>query len=498
MSTGPRFLTTRWVWLAAAGSGLICAAVVWRISNPLPARTSATPTPTAQRPNDPILNTQPSPPTTQPPSQFDPVQARLQVDRTIASAPKRYDYRMQAAEFYMRYGLHADAIPHLRVAAKLSPGQLLPWLALGDAACLTSQFDLSSQSYARAAVLARGHPLVLRGQGQLLVRQRRFSDARRVLESAYRQHPGHPEIAHALGNLLLALNKPAEARTVFTSALEQHSDRADLHYLLADAYERELHIEAALREAKEAVRLDPNMAEAWGRIGLYLVDLTRYQEAREPLERAIQLDPETPFFHWALGDSYLLDSSVPGGFEKGVSHHRQALKLDPRNEKALYSLAMALARRDNPVELKEAVTLLDRLVVIKPIDMNAHYKLFETHRRLGNADRARFHRAKFEALFEKGRVKTKSLNQGASFRDTPEVHVRLGRQALSRGELDLARREFELALERSPSLAAAQAGLRAVDAAAAKAGSSATPRPDTKQGPQSRPPGPDPPGARFP
>jgi tetratricopeptide (TPR) repeat protein len=438
---------------AAAGAGLLLA----RASYDRPS------TPDAQRPTPVAPPASPSAP-----QMPDPAAIRRDVEATVTARPQDYALRMQAAEVYMRVGLNAQAIPHLKVATRLRPGELLPWLALGDAATLSSQPAVATRALDRVAALAPDHPLLYRSRGQLLVQERRLAEARRLLEKGYRRHPGEVEIAHALGNVLLVMGQPRAAIEVLSAALREAPDRADLHYLLGDAYERDHHVESALKEMQEAARLEPRMDEAWGRSGLYLVNLTRFQEARAPLERAIQLNPSVSYYHWALGDSYLNDPTAPDYFSRALASYRQALKLDPNNEKALYSFAMALTRRGTPADLQEALPPLNRLLRQDPRKANVHYKLSETYRLVGRSREAEQHLRTFRQLTANNQRQAARDFRAASFRDTAAAHLALGREAMARQDFALATREFLLALERDPKLPGAR---EALDGARRAAGS---------------------------
>ncbi len=380
------------------------------------------------------------------------------LDHRVKTHPKDYSIRMMAGQFYMRAGRHAEAIPHLKVATGLTT-RVLPWIALGDAATLSGQFALAHRAFDRATKIDPGNSLVLRSRGQLLVAQRRYPEARKYLEAGLRKYPENTNLRAALANLFLLLDQPRRAIAVLEPAVKREPYRSDHRALLGEAYERDLKIEAALREMREAVRLNPNLSEAWGRIGLYLINLARYPEAREPLERAITLEPMEAHFYWALGDSYLLEGPGEDYFRKATQFYRQALNLDPRNAKALYSYAMALTRRGKPEDVRAAIPLFKRLIALNKNDMNAHYKLAEAYRQLGEPKEAQRYQARFLQLYRKGRDQTRSRYQTAAFRDTPEVHVKLGREALARGENALAAREFQLALERDRTLSEARRGL---------------------------------------
>jgi tetratricopeptide (TPR) repeat protein len=386
------------------------------------------------------------------------------VEATVSGAPKRFDLRMQAAEFYMRAGDNESAIPHLEQAVKLQPKEVLPWIALGDACTLSGKYKPAKAAYDRAAAIDADNPMLIRGRGQLLVRQEAFKEARQVLEAGLKRHPRDVDIRTALGNLLLVLNKPREVIAVLKPAVEADRNRPDLHYLLADAYERDLHIEAAIKELQAAVVLDPQWDQAWGRMGLYLVNLTRFADARPPLENAIRLNPREAHYYWALGDSYLFDRTDPKNRDRAIELYRKALEIDPKNEKALYSYAVALTRDEAPENLKQAVELFNRLLAVRPDDGSVHYKLAETHRRLGQPEEEKKHLVRFQALSEKTRKQTQDRYRSTAMRDTAAEHVKAGRERMSRGEHEAAAREFQLALERDPTAAGAREGLREASA----------------------------------
>ena len=411
-----------------------------------PARTSLPPIPGVRSPSAPPV---------------DYLNAKSQVEATIKGEPKSYELRIDASRFYMQAGDHLSAIPHLEAAAKLSPRKVLPWIAMGDAYTLTGQFSRAMPAYKRAEAIQPGNPLVARGEGQLLILQKRFAEARTLLENDLRHHPDDTETRTALGNLYLVLNKPRLVIETIRPALARSPDRPDLHLLIGEAYERDLHIEAAIAEMRSAVELDPRMTEAWGRLGLYLINLTRYKEARAPLEKACALEPGEAHYYWALGDSYLLDGTTAANFDQAAQLYRKALSLDPSNQKALYSFAMALTRRGRKEDLEEAVTLLQRLIRLDPIDTNAEYKLAETYRRMGRPADAKVHQARFDELFNKGRNQTRHLYAITAFRDTAGAHLKLGRDAMKAGDYELAAREFAMATEREPKSAEAGTALKA-------------------------------------
>jgi type IV pilus assembly protein PilF len=70
--------------------------------------------------------------------------------------------------------------------------------------------------------------------------------------------------------------------------------RALVRIQLAAGYYQKGQPEVALNEAKEAVRLDPNLASAFGLLGLIYMDLRQDSEAEDSFRHALQLRPSDP------------------------------------------------------------------------------------------------------------------------------------------------------------------------------------------------------------
>ena len=469
-------------WLFAVGTVLIATLVGCKPTQPTPPVTvSPSPTTTSDAPTQPTTPTVSSSTPTTPitaspllspsapsatsapqaaPTAQDYAAVKREIAATLKAQPKSFSLNMQAGEFFMRASDYPSAIAPLRKATQLQPKQVIPWIALGDAATLSGQFAQAEQAYSRAAVLAPDNPQLIRGKGQMLILQRKFEPARAYLEGGMKRHPQDVEIRTVLGNLYLVINKPKKVIEVVQPALHLQPERPDLHYMLGEAYARDLRVENAIREMQEAVRIEPTMVMAWGLLGLYQTNLTRYKEARPALERAIALNPKEAHYYWALGEAYVLDSSDPTYFDKGIELYRKSLQLDAGNLKALYSYGMALTRRGKREDLQQAVSLFLRLIKLKPGDTNAHFKLYESYRRLGRNAEAQAHRVKFRALFEKGRQQNYNNYASSAFVDTAEAHLKRAQQAMAKRDYHTAVQEFEFTLERDSNSVAAKQGLQ--------------------------------------
>jgi tetratricopeptide (TPR) repeat protein len=109
-----------------------------------------------------------------------------------------------------------------------------------------------------------------------------------------------PEARHALGRLCLLINDFEKAEKQFELALADEPNNAKLHADLATlSYERSKYSDKtaqltnAIKHNDSAIRLDPQLAEAWFNRALCHEQLGNYQNARNDWERYLQLDPES-------------------------------------------------------------------------------------------------------------------------------------------------------------------------------------------------------------
>ncbi len=94
-------------------------------------------------------------------------------------------------------------------------------------------------------------------QAMALMRQRRLSEAGRILEALRVEYPGHPEVGTVWGQYLIATGRPAEALPVLVRAAE----------------------------------LLPGEPSLWDAIGVACVRLGRGEEARAAFERVVAITP---------------------------------------------------------------------------------------------------------------------------------------------------------------------------------------------------------------
>ncbi len=114
----------------------------------------------------------------------------------------------------------------------------------------------------------------------------------------------------------------------------------------------------AMPAARKAIELDPQLAEAHGAMAGALANELKYSEAGKEFQRALELAPNDPHFHYFYGFLYLLPM---GRTETALAEIRSALALDPlspiMNANCAYTLYAAHRYDDALQQFRKSVEL---------------------------------------------------------------------------------------------------------------------------------------------
>ncbi len=107
----------------------------------------------------------------------------------------------------------------------------------------------------------------------------------------------------------------------------------------------------------------------------------KYKEAIEPLEKAINLNPDFHEAYYNLGISY----EHLGQYKKAIKALEEVVKLSPQDANVYYALGFAYYKKK---KYKKAVTAFDRSISLKPNNAFAFSKLGDTYLAMGKKDKA--------------------------------------------------------------------------------------------------------------
>lgn len=148
-------------------------------------------------------------------------------------------------------------------------------------------------------------------------------------------------------------------KTSAKDALTQKESRrreAVEHYLRAKLYAQESEFEAAVREFKKAVELDPTDGALRREYGELLRDLPVYPEAEKEARKAIELEPKSAGSHRLLGQVLLSTAKDTPRLEEAAAELKKANELAPADPQGAVAYAQVLLRLEKP---KEASSVLE-------------------------------------------------------------------------------------------------------------------------------------------
>ncbi len=158
----------------------------------------------------------------------------------------------------------------------------------------------------------------------------------------------------------------------------------DAHNNMGVIHIKEGNLSGAIKEFKEAIRLNKNYYNAYNNLGLIYKDLGRIDEALMFFSKAIEVNPRRPLAYYNIGRVYFRFRRIPdaiSSFEKAIENNPNYLKAYER----LADLYSYLGQKENVVRTYE------RIIDIDPNNAEVHYNLAVVNFKLNNFDLARKH-----------------------------------------------------------------------------------------------------------
>ncbi len=155
--------------------------------------------------------------------------------------------------------------------------------------------------------------------GVALAHDGRTDEALEQFRLVLQDTPKHLQSMINIGCIHLGRGEAGQALQVFTSALGVW-DVPLVRANLAVAYLQLDQLEEAVRHLREALAVDPKMADAWTNLGSALLRLDRLEESAEASQKALELRPDLAMARNNLGLALLALERV----EEAKTHIAQA------------------------------------------------------------------------------------------------------------------------------------------------------------------------------
>ncbi|QDU11986.1 tetratricopeptide repeat protein [Gimesia aquarii] len=167
---------------------------------------------------------------------------------------------------------------------------------------------------------------------------------------------------HQAGNLPLA-------EELYREVLKHDPSQADALHLLGVVYLHLKQYKKSIDFITRAICQNDGIGSFFSNRGAACKGLGHFQDAVSNYERAIELEPDNPSFHYNLG----ITLASSGKKEKARDAYRKAIQLKSNYVDALINLGNLLLEEDD--DLEEAITLCRQVVKLAPNIHTAHFNL---------------------------------------------------------------------------------------------------------------------------
>ena len=290
----------------------------------------------------------------------------------------------------------AEAEEAIREASKIFPDSLSLRNERGWLHFYQKQYDEAIEIFEEILTEDADNESALQGRIAAHRMKGQFAEAGKLVDKALSRFATSPGIHSESGWLNFEQGDYEKAEADFKTVLALAPDDPFSHLNLAWSLVRQGNdddFEKATRHCRKALALDPNLADAFGCLGVvafkrgrireaeaYLlrsiqvdpkrghfadlgalyIQMGRYDEAKEKLEEALGNSPDDAYAHTQMGNLYLQTEKV----KEAIREFRLAMAIDPNSPDSPRALAIALMESNNLIEaekvLRTALRVLDQ------------------------------------------------------------------------------------------------------------------------------------------
>ncbi len=235
-------------------------------------------------------------------------------------------------DIYSGQGNYDQAAGAYEKACQLDPWGFNDHFKLGNVYKILKKFAKAVEVLQRAITLKPDHPQANLSLGLCYFELEDYDNARKYCEKAATLDPSNMEIAIALGDIHSKTGNHYESINFYKQALEADPKRADLMIKLGMVYVEQERFEPAELILNKAVDLEPNNPKTHAALGYCFLKNKDPQKALENYQLAYQADKTSTFALNGIGVSYMMlylrnekDLSLA---EKAIEYWHLSLEVD--------------------------------------------------------------------------------------------------------------------------------------------------------------------------
>jgi tetratricopeptide (TPR) repeat protein len=379
-------------------------------------------------------------------------EAEREFKRAIAGDPRYAEAQNNLGVLYSREGQDQQAATLYQQAIDSDPKYSKALVNLGLLLAQHGQVARGEQQLRAAIQIDPGDPAAYTALGMIQGKTGRGAEAIESFRKVVALQPDSADAHLNLGIALVDQYDRAGGFKEFQQAASLAPRSPAVHYNLGRFYFETAMYDDARKELEQAVRLDPNDGPA-----LYFLALAAKQDndlarSSELFEKLLALQPENPDAQFLLGQNL----EHQGNTSEAVAHWKLALEADPNYSQALYNLARALKKANDP----EAQKYQDRYD-----QLQKDQQISDRVQQLGNFALAASTAQNWPQAFAQMQ---EAVQLCGACQEAGHLHKNLGWMYFRTGKLQEAEKEMGIALRLDPNDGDAKQALAAIQKARAQ------------------------------
>ena len=215
--------------------------------------------------------------------------AAAQLKLASEAQPDNLELRYTLAQSYLWSEQYPEALREFQFLLSKDPDSAPVHILLGQALDASNRTEAATAEFEAAVKASTVPPNAHFGLGYLYWKQRRYEEACREFEAELANQPQHAQALTYLGDAEMHTEKDGPAETHLRRALALDAGirlaHLDLGILLAAKNDSD----EAVRQFREAIRLDPSKPDAHYRLGRLYSSLGREQDAQRRVRQGAEV-----------------------------------------------------------------------------------------------------------------------------------------------------------------------------------------------------------------
>ena len=292
-------------------------------------------------------------------------------EKTVKVVPNCVRAHNNLGVWYYKQGSYQKAVESHQTALRLNPDSADSYNNLGNVYLMRGLYGEAENHYRRAIQIDPDYEKAYSNLGMVYIKAKRYEEAKTPLKEAVRLDARFANPYYGMGLISLLTRDSC--------------DRPDLA------------LGWAVFGFKNAIKYNPEFAEAYSNLGSIYIMKGQYEEAEQTLVKAIRLKPDLLDAHKNLAVLYEImgreDKAVETYFnlalayqnqgigDKAIKYYQRTIELKPDFSQALNNMGSLYALKG---DREKAISLFKRAVEVNPDWALAHNNLGSVYREEGH------------------------------------------------------------------------------------------------------------------